>query len=81
MKSFLMTGMAIGMVAGAIMLFSILGTLFGAIGGWIVGLFFSNTITGVLASAGITGVKVWELGAFLGFMSGFFRSTVATNKD
>lgn len=54
----------------------VLGTLFGAIGGWFVGLFFGEIILGVLAKIGLTGVTMWEFGATLGFVGGFFKTIV-----
>lgn len=53
----------------------ILGTLFGALAGWFVGLFFGKTILAFLATLGITGFKMWQVGAVLGFVGGFFRSS------
>jgi hypothetical protein len=50
----------------------LLGSLFGAFGGWVVGLFFSDTILGILAQLGIKGVAMWQVGLFLGFVGGFF---------
>lgn len=72
-------GEAIGTVLGLIalaFLAIIVGTLMGAITGWVVGLFFGNAILGALASFGVVGVSMWQLGAFLGFVGGFFRTTV-----
>lgn len=63
------------LIALTIFLGCIIGTLFGAFSGWLIGLFFENTIIGILASLGITGFKMWQIGAFLGFVSGFFKST------
>lgn len=58
----------------------ILGTLFGAIGGWVVGWFFGDTILGVLASFGVTGLSMWQYGAFLGFTGAFFRAHQTNSK-
>ena len=54
-----------------------LSTLVGAICGWCVGLFFGDSILLVFKSCGITGVSMWPLGAFLGFVISFFRSSVS----
>lgn len=52
----------------------LIGVLVGAFSGWIVGLVFSDTILAVLAGLGFSGtVAVWQFGAFLGFVGGFFR--------
>ncbi len=47
-------------------------TLFGAVLGWFVGLFFGKAILGVLACIGIKGFSMWQIGATLGFIGGFF---------
>ena len=56
----------------------ILGTLFGALSGVIVGLFFEQTVLNTLAAFGVNtaGVAMWEVGATLGFVGSFFRSSV-----
>lgn len=51
-------------------------TLLGVIGGWFVGLFFSDTILGFLQQIGIKGLAMWQVGAVLGFVSGFFRTAL-----
>lgn len=57
--------------------FVILGTLTGALSGYVVGLFFSDTILGVLSQLGIHGVTMWQFGAFMGFCGGFLRTKVS----
>ena len=47
--------------------------LFGALGGWIVGLFFSETILGFLSGFGVNNLEMWQVGASLGFVSSFFK--------
>lgn len=63
----------IGIIA-LIFVFPILCVALGAFTGWIVGLVFESTILGILAQVGITGVKMWQVGACLGFIGGFFRN-------
>lgn len=53
----------------------ILTTLIGAFCGWVVGWFFGDTILGILASFGVKGFAMWQIGAFLGFVGGVFKST------
>ena len=67
--------MAVGLVM-LIIVMVILGTFFGGIAGWIVGLFFTDTIMGTLNRIGVDtmGLTMWQLGATLGFVSGFFKS-------
>lgn len=66
----------------AVMLFLgvLLSTLMGTFIGWVVGWFFGKTILGILAAIGISGFKMWQIGAFLGFVSGFFRTSVSFNR-
>lgn len=68
--------MAVGLVL-LIIFTVILGTLFGGIAGWIVGLFFTDTIMGTLNRFGVDtmGMTMWQLGATLGFISGFFKAS------
>ena len=68
--------MALGLVM-LIIVMVILGTFFGGVAGWIVGLFFTDTIMGTLNRIGVDtmGLTMWQLGATLGFVSGFFKST------
>ena len=60
---------------GLLLAMPIIGVLFGAISGYIVGLFFSESILGVLNQTGIEDVSMWQLGAFLGFVGGSFKSS------
>ena len=55
----------------------ILGTFFRGVAGWIVGLSFADTIMDTLDRFGvqIVGMTMWQLGATLGFISGFFKAT------
>lgn len=70
-------------VASFIFLVPILGVLFGAFAGWVVGLFFAETILGFLARMGmdIAGLAMWQVGAALGFIGGFFKATLSTKGE
>ena len=57
---------------------SILGTVFGAMGGWFVGLLFDETLVLVADMFGISGTPAWQLGAILGFVGGFLRTSVSS---
>ena len=59
----------------------VLNVFIGAVSGWIVGLFFGNTILGILDQIGINGFSMWQIGAFLGFISGFFRKMISFNNN
>lgn len=67
-------------VVGAITLIAmafvapVLGVLFGAFGAWVIGLFFGDLILRFLAEFGIEGFAMWQIGACLGFVGGYFKS-------
>lgn len=67
-------GIAIGVCT--IFLFVVFGTLMGAIAGCIVGLFFGDTILGILGQIGVHDVSMWQFGAFMGFIGGFLKTKV-----
>lgn len=45
----------------------------------IAGWFFGETILGILAAIGIEGFKMWQIGAFLGFVGSFLRTLSFNN--
>lgn len=61
----------------------LIGVLFGAFSGWVVGLFFADTVLGFLARIGIdvSGLNMWQVGAALGFLGAFFRSSHTSNSS
>lgn len=79
-KIFLAFG-GLALVIGLLLLLPLLGTLAGLIVGWIVGLFFPQTMLGIFAALGIKGFSMWQIGAFLGFVGGFFKTTSANTKS
>lgn len=75
--SAILVGIGVGLVICiSIMAGALLSTLAGALTGAIVGLFFSDTILSICAQLGVYGVEVWQVGAFLGFVGGFFKAPV-----
>lgn len=64
------------LAVGGIFFFVIFGTLIGAFSGWVVGLFFGETILFIASQLGIKNVTMWQLGAFLGFVGGFLKTKV-----
>lgn len=55
----------------------ITGALMGGVTGWIVGYFFEQDIMDTLRGFGVdTRFTMWQLGVTLGFIGGFFRTTV-----
>lgn len=75
--------MAAILVVVAVFFITILTTLFGAIAGWIVGLVFTDTILGTLSRFGvdIVDLTMWQLGATLGFVGGFFKTAKVRSKN
>ena len=61
------------------MLLCIVAVFFGAFLGWFIGLFFGETIIGIFAQIGIVGFSMWQIGAFLGFISCFFKNMITYN--
>ncbi len=61
------------------LLLVVANVLIGAISGWAVGLFFGDTILGILSQIGIYGVSMWQVGAFMGFVAGFFTKLISFN--
>lgn len=44
---------------------------------WFVGLFFEKDILGILSQLNIVGYSMFEIGLFLGFVSGFFKRLIS----
>lgn len=67
--------------AGMMVFVSIAGAVFGAIGGWLTGLFFGDQIIDVLGRFGVVtdGLALWQVGLMLGFVGGFFRAVQTNN--
>ena len=66
-----------GIVMFAAILFCapLVGVLGGALGGWVVGLFFTDTIQSFFMAVGLNlhGLAMWQIGASLIFIGGFIR--------
>jgi hypothetical protein len=69
---------AVGII-GILFFVIILGTLFGGIAGWTVNLVFPFVFSTLNSLLG-TELTAFEMGAVLGFVGGFFRTSV-TKKD
>jgi uncharacterized membrane protein len=67
----------LGIVA-LVLLLPIVGTCIGAFCGYVVGLVFPEAIIDTLSRLGMRtqGLEMWQLGACLGFIGGFFRTSV-----
>jgi hypothetical protein len=65
-----------------VLVMPMLGVLFGAFSGWVVGLFFSETILGFLARVGVDvdGLALWQVGAAMGFLGGFLKTSITRQK-
>jgi len=62
-----------------IFFFVIFSALIGGLAGWVVGLFFGDTILNIAGQLGIKNVTMFELGTFLGFVGGFMKTKVTTS--
>lgn len=83
MNEFLKAIGIIVIVVLTLLILAPLSTIVGIIGGWIVGLFFTDLIIGTIARTGfdVTGLEVWHIGGVLGFIASFFKSSQTnTNK-
>lgn len=68
--------------AGMIVLIAPLNALLGAFAGWTVSLFWGDSILVTLRSVGLPPeVTMWQLGAALGFVGAFLRTTVSQNSN
>lgn len=65
----------------AIVLIAPLATAFGWMAGWAVGLFFGDTILNLLSALGLHGFSMAQIGAGLGFISGFLRTSTSVKKE
>lgn len=70
--------------AGLVFVMPLVGVLFGAFAGWVVGLFFAETVLGFLARIGVNtaGLAMWEVGAAMGFLGGYLKTSIKSkSKD
>lgn len=58
-----------------------LGAIMGALVGWVVGLLFPDAIARGLAAFHLGAMEPYQLGAFVGFISSFFRSNRVEKKE
>jgi hypothetical protein len=70
--NFFLSGLLFGVFAFVV---SLLGAAVGAVVGWIVGLLFDESIALLAQALGVPTAQPYQIGAMLGFVSGFFRST------
>ena len=72
---------AIVLVVGLFFFFPLLATFIGYWVGWVVGMFFEETIRNVLLSFGVdsSNYTIAQLGATLAFIGSFFKSTNTTS--
>lgn len=56
-----------------------IGACLGAMSGYFVGWLFDETSVKVLTHAGLQSFEMWEVGATLGFLSGFIKSSCSCN--
>lgn len=75
-------GFGVAAITAALFVGVILNTLLGIVSGWAVGLFFDQSIKQALTGFGfnVAGVEMWQIGAALGFVGGFFKSNLSTKE-
>lgn len=66
-------------VSAMVLILPMLGAIFGAFCGWVVGFIFDEPILKILDKLGVNDVKMWEIGCFLGFVGGFFKTRVSND--
>jgi hypothetical protein len=82
-----MSGAMAGLIAGVLVVLLsfvvvILSTLVGAVCGWVVGPTpLGGMVLHALAGFGVTGIPLHDLGALIGFVSGFFSHQGRSNDD
>lgn len=66
-----------------VLLAPILSAIFGAVSGWVVSLMFDSSIKSAFAAFGVdtSNIELWQVGAMLGFVGGFFRSGTRKEKS
>lgn len=67
--------------AGGILMLAPLGALCGGIAGWVVGIFFGDTILNIAGQIGIHGVTMFQIGVFLGFVGSFLKTKVTAKVE
>ncbi len=64
-------------ISATLLVLAPLNALLGAFAGWSVSLFFGDSILNTLRSVGLpTDVSMWQLGAAMGFVGSFLRTSV-----
>ena len=80
MEKIIATLIIVGLGAVVIFLAAIAATVVGALVGLVVGWLFGGTILSFFAALGITGFKMWQIGASLGFAGSFFKGYSISSK-
>jgi hypothetical protein len=73
------TGSAL-LIAAILFVMPLFGIGFGAFAGWIAGLFYGHTLHLLAHRLGLD-VEPWQLGAMLGFVGGFFKTTTTCSSS
>ena len=69
------------LVTGALLFAPLLGVVWGATCGWVVGGVFPRTTETFIAMFFEGKVEPWQVGAMLGFVGSFFRAYVPKKQD
>lgn len=68
-----------GIILALVLIAPLLGAVFGSFAGFVLGLVFDDTMTKLAAIIGQPDMPAWQIGAILGIVGGFFRSSVSTS--
>jgi hypothetical protein len=81
MENFLKVVGAVVLLAFVAFLMPLIGIIFGAFAGWVVSLFWPATMAKIALVIGVAGTPGWQLGAGLGFVGSFFKTSVQQTKS
>jgi ABC-type microcin C transport system permease subunit YejE len=76
--TFIIGGVIVTVIAAVFL--PMLMPIIGAFAGAVVGFFFDETSRSFLDALGMKDLEMWQLGAMLGFVGGFFKSYTTVSK-
>lgn len=73
--------LVVGAVGATLIVSALFAPILGAIAGYIVGLFFGDTLQLLADMLGIPNAEPYQLGAMLAFVGAFFKSTLSNSNS